>query len=131
MTSCITCGQKLPEAHEIHTFLTREQLLSKTGTRTCVCGRSWSWNGKEEFTDFHCNNTTCVYWNIITNGHSTPKSRLDILHECVYQKGFCKCENPKLHKSILDYELCLNTDCFGVLKEYKEIIIEQSLYPRD
>ena len=129
--TCGSCGQELPEKPKTHIFLTREQLLNKTGSRMCVCSSGWDWNGKPEpETNFHCNNKTCVYWNMITNEHSTARSRLDILYELVYQKGFCKCKKPKFHEPIPDYELCVNDDCFAVLKEYKEIVIDQSLYPR-
>lgn len=112
----------------------REVLEKDCKMRMCVCGTDWNWNGSEENTNFHCNNKTCVYWNIITNLHSTPKSHLDLLYALVYQRGFCKCHKPKLHeidgKVVEDYMMCVNPDCFKVLREYEEIVIGQSLYPR-
>jgi len=113
----------------------RSKLLSPLGMRMCVCGRSWGWNKKEESdTSFHCNSTTCVWWNMITNEHSTPVSKLDQLYALTYDRGFCKCKNPKLHaiddKIVSDYFLCVNTDCFKVLREYEEIVIDLSFYPR-
>lgn len=113
---------------------TRKELENDCRMRMCVCGRSWGWNGKEIETNFHCNNKRCVYWNIITNTNSTPKSELDILYQLVYQKGFCQCKEPKLHeidgKIVEDYVLCVNHNCFKVLREYEDIVINQSLYPR-
>ena len=122
------------EFEKTMTPIKREVLEKDCKMRMCVCGTSWNWNGQEECTNFHCNNKTCVYWNIITNKHSIPSSILDLLYALVYQRGFCKCTNPQLHeingKIIEDYFMCVNTDCHKVLREYKEIVIDQSLYPR-
>lgn len=106
-----------------HKTRTRAELLSQSGSRMCVCGYSWSDN------PFYCNNKECVYWNIGTLEHSTPVTRLDILYKLVYQKGFCKCKDPKYH-TIEDYEICVNPDCFAVLREYEKVVINESLYPR-
>ena len=114
----------------------RSKLMQQTGSRMCVCGTSWGWDGKPEGeSDYHCNNTKCTWWNMCTIEHSTPVSSLDMLYELVYMKGFCKCLRPQLHKIdeelVEDYPLCVNTKCFKVLREYKEIVIELSLYPRN
>jgi len=113
----------------------RDKLCQNLGSRMCVCGRSWGWDGKVNGeSDYHCNNTHCTWWNMCTTEHSTPVSKLDQLYELTYDRGFCKCKNPKLHEIdgqlVDDYPLCVNKDCFKVLREYKEVVIDLSLYPR-
>ena len=95
--------------------------------RRCVCGRNGGLHPV-----FVCMNKTCVWWNICTEKHSTPYTRLDQLYFLMYDRGLCECDNPKLHeidgKIVEDYSLCVNHDCFKVLREYKPIVVDQRLY---
>jgi hypothetical protein len=113
---------------------TRDELRDNIIGRVCVCKDYRDWHKKKQNdidTDWHCHNKTCIWWNICTLKHSIPYTKLDQLSSLMYTRGLCTCDKPKLHEIdgelIKDYFLCVNLDCFKVLREYESIIVEQRL----
>ena len=116
---------------------TRQELQANIIGRVCVCNDYRDWHKEKQNdsqTDWHCHNKRCVWWNICTLESSTPYTRLDQLYFMIYDRGLCKCDSPKLHeidgKIVDDYMLCVNDECFKVLREYESIVVAESLYPR-
>jgi len=106
----------------LYRILTRKEMTQEIIGRICVCTDYRDWDGKPEGeTVWHCNAKLCVHWNRCTLKYSIPYTRLDQLFKLIGIKGFCDCKSPKYHGDIQTYSLCLNDDCFKVLKEYQAV----------